>query len=252
MARHRENTQQQVIADRLQRAILPAPGGSGGPAGVRVAVRYIPADPGLHIGGDWYVSARMPDGDLLLSVGDAGGHGIAATTAMTALRHATLGFAATGWPPEEILAGLNAMLCAERGDELATAVVARFHPQSGELTWSRAGHPPMLLANRAGATTLDQPAGSILGVWPEARFGSASRRLDRGDVVLLYTDGFVERPGRTVDEGVRALGRQVGDLLPGAGDAGRDAIGRLVRGLRRVNRRDDACVLAAQLPRRGG
>src|SRR5204863_262204 len=83
---HRENTQQQVIADRLQRAILPAPGGSGGPAGVRVAVRYIPADPGLHIGGDWYVSARMPDGDLLLSVGDAGGHGIAATTAMTALR----------------------------------------------------------------------------------------------------------------------------------------------------------------------
>ena len=244
MARTRGTAHQRVITDRLQRAILPSPGESGGTEGVRVAVRYIAADPGLDVGGDWYFSAPMPDGDVLLSVGDVGGHGIAATTAMTALRHATAGFAATGCPPQQILAGLNALLCGKAGDQLATAVVARFHPPSGELTWARAGHPPILLANRDGVAPLDQPEGAILGVWPDARYGSSRRHVAPGDVVLLYTDGFVERPGRSVDEGVRALGRHVGNVL--AEESG-DGIGELVGRLRRCNPRDDACALAAAI-----
>jgi serine phosphatase RsbU (regulator of sigma subunit) len=244
MARVRGTAEQQVLTDSLQRAILPGPGAAGRTEGVRVAVRYIAADPGLHVGGDWYFSTPLPDGDVLLSVGDAGGHGLAATRAMTALRHATAGFAATGQPPQQILAGLNALLCGQGGHELATAVVARFHPASGELTWSRAGHPPILLANRDGVAPLDQPEGAILGVWPDARYGSAHRHLAPGDVVLLYTDGFVERPGSTVDEGIRALGRQVGSALTeGAGEG----IAWLVRRLRRCNPRDDACALAASI-----
>ncbi|OLB66980.1 MAG: hypothetical protein AUI10_01235 [Actinobacteria bacterium 13_2_20CM_2_72_6] len=242
MARVRGTGQERVLTDQLERAILPSPTASGQPDGVRVAVRYIAADRGLHVGGDWYVSAPLPDGDVLLSVGDASGHGIAATTAMTALRHATAGFAATGAPPEQILSGLNALLCGQARHELATAVVARFHPESGELTWSRAGHPPILLANRDGVAPLDQPDGAILGVWPEARYEAAHRYLAPGDVVLLYTDGFVERPGHTVDEGVQELGRQVGSALaegPGEG------VTRMVGQLRRCNPRDDACALAA-------
>jgi serine phosphatase RsbU (regulator of sigma subunit) len=235
--------EQQALTDRLQRAILPGPDAPGEADRMRVAVRYVAADPALAVGGDWYVSAPMPGGDVLLGVGDVGGHGIAATTAMAQLRHAMAGFAATGCEPSEILAGLNALLCQRPAGDLATAVVARFRPESGELTWSRAGHPPILLANRDGVAPLEQPEGVMLGAWPDSRYGSHSGRLSPGDVVLMYTDGFVERPGRSVEEGVRVLGRQVQRLLA---EATGDRLGRLVRRLRRRNPRDDACVLAAE------
>jgi serine phosphatase RsbU (regulator of sigma subunit) len=214
---------------------------------MRVAARYIPADPEPGPGGDWYLSAEMPGGDLLLSVGDVEGHGAAAAPVMTEVRQEIAGYAATGCPPAEILAGLNEFLCAKPGDDLATAVVARFDPYSGELTWSRAGHLPILLANREGVAPLDQPSGAILGVWPDTRYGSLRRTLSPGDVMLMYTDGFVERPGGSVDDGVQALGSYAWKVLA-AND--RDRPDRLVRGLRRRNPRDDACALAAErLPR---
>jgi serine phosphatase RsbU (regulator of sigma subunit) len=235
--------EQQVLTGRLQRAILPVPQAPPDADRMRLAVRYVAADPELEVGGDWYLSAPMPGGDLLLSVGDVGGHGIAATTAMAQLRHAMAGFAATGYEPPQILESLNTMLCQWPAGDLATAVVARFRPASGELTWSRAGHLPILLADRHGVQPLAQPDGVVLGAWPDARYGSASGRLSPGDVVLMYTDGFVERPGRSVEEGVRALGRQVQKVL---GEATGDRLGRLVRRLRRRNPRDDACALAAE------
>jgi serine phosphatase RsbU (regulator of sigma subunit) len=246
--------EQQVLTDRLQQAILPGPDAPGDADRMRVAVRYVAADPALAVGGDWYLSAPMPGGDVLLGVGDVGGHGIAATTAMAQLRHAMAGFAATGCEPPEILAGLNALLCQRPAGDLATAVVARFRPDSGELTWSRAGHPPILLANHDGVAPLEQPEGVMLGAWPDSRYGSRSGQLSPGDVVLMYTDGFVERPGRSVEEGVRVLGRQVQRVLAEAtGDRLGDRLGRLVRRLRRRNPRDDACVLAAEpLPERAG
>jgi serine phosphatase RsbU (regulator of sigma subunit) len=239
----RTAAERQAITDRLQRAILPEPDRSGGAEGMRVAFRYIAAEAGLDVGGDWYFSGPAPDGDVVFSVGDAGGHGIAATTAMTQLCHATAGLAAAGCPPQQILAGLNALVCGQAGDELATAVVARFRPASGELTWSRAGHLPILLANRDGVSPLDQPGGAILGVWPDARYESSSHRLAPGDVVLMYTDGFVERPGRCVDDGVQALGRYVQKALTRATG---DRLAQLVRRLRRRNPRDDACALAVE------
>jgi serine phosphatase RsbU (regulator of sigma subunit) len=164
---------------------------------------------------------------------------------MVDARRTMAGYVARDCAPAEVLAGLNAHLYGTRNGKLATAVVARFSPASGVLTWSRAGHLPILLANRDGVTPLDQPSGPILGVWPDIPYGSSSRRLEPGDLVLMYTDGFVEEPGYGLDEGVRALGRHAQHLLAGpTGD--RDRVNRLVRRLRRRNPRDDACALAAQ------
>jgi serine phosphatase RsbU (regulator of sigma subunit) len=219
--------------------------GTGAPAPerLRVAVRYIPADPGTDTGGDWYLSAPMPDGDVLLSVGDVEGHGAAASPMMSRMRGEVARYAASGRAPAEVLAGLNRSLCAEPGDDLATAVVARFRPVTGELTWSRAGHLPILLVGRDGVAPLDQPNGAILGVWPDTRYDSLHRTLSPGDVMLMYTDGFVERPGSSVDDGVQALGCHAWKVLA---ETTRDRPDHLVAELHRRNPRDDACALAAE------
>jgi hypothetical protein len=59
----------------------------------------------------------------------------------------------------------------------------------------------------------------------------------------MYTDGFVERPGRSVEDGVRSLSRHVASVLA---DRAGDRLSRLVNRLRRRNPRDDACALAAE------
>lgn len=217
--------------------------GTVAPERLRVAARAIPAEPGTGTGGDWYVSTEMPDGDILLSVGDVEGHGAAASPVMARMREELTRYAGYGCPPDEVLTGLNRFLCAESGDDLATAVVARFSPASGVLTWSRAGHLPILLVGRDGVAPLDQPGGAILGVWPDTRYDCLRRTLSPGDVMLMYTDGFVERPGVSVDDGVRALGCHAWKVLA---QTTRDRPDHLVRGLRRRNPRDDACALAAE------
>jgi serine phosphatase RsbU (regulator of sigma subunit) len=213
------------------------------PERLRVAVRYIPADPDTETGGDWYLSASMPGGDVLLSVGDVEGHGAAASPVMARMREEIARYAACGRAPDEVLAGLNRSLCEEAGEDLATAVVARFSPHTGVLTWSRAGHLPILLVGRDGVAPLDQPNGAILGVWPDTRYDSLRRTLSPGDVMLMYTDGFVERPGTSVDDGVRALGCHAWKVLA---ETTRDRPEHLVRELTRRNPRDDACALAAE------
>jgi serine phosphatase RsbU (regulator of sigma subunit) len=241
--RRRAPTDQQTIKGRLQQAILPAPLSASEVNGMRLAVRCMGADRAVQVGGDWYLTAALPDGDLMLAVGDVGGHGLSATPSMVLLRHAMEAFAIEGREPSEILSGLNSLLCKQASGTLATAVVACYHPVTGQLTWARAGHPPILRAGHDGVEPLSQPAGTALGVLPDGSYGSATTKLDAGDVVLMYTDGFVERPGTSIDDGVRALGDQVRHTLHG-GSTHRPS--DIVDRLRRRNPHDDACALAAE------
>ena len=78
---------------------------------MRIAVRYEGADRSVDVGGDWYLSEPLPDGGLLLAVGDVVGHGLAATATMVRLRNAAVGLAVAGHRPGEILTVLN-RLCA--------------------------------------------------------------------------------------------------------------------------------------------
>jgi serine phosphatase RsbU (regulator of sigma subunit) len=176
-----------------------------GDCGVQVAVRCHSADPTLRIGGDWHLSMPLPGGDLLLAVGDVGGHGLPAAVEMLRLRYAMASFATACADPAAILCHLNKALC-RRGDATATAVAARFSPRSGELTWAQAGHPPVIVASGDRARRLPSPAGTMLGVVPHARYDRAAARLRPGDFIVLYTDGVFRRR-ESVDEGINAMAR---------------------------------------------
>jgi serine phosphatase RsbU (regulator of sigma subunit) len=223
--------------------------------GMRVAGRYISADRDVQVGGDWYVAAPLPDGGLLLAVGDVGGHGLVAATAMVQLRAATTAFALAGYPPERILAALNDLLCRQSARQrravdastaataVATAVVARYRPDTHRLTWARAGHPPMLLAGPAGVDVLYEPGGMMLGVRAGTDYHATTVDMHTADLLLMYTDGFAESPVLGVDEGVRVL---IERLARAREQPRRDRLIALVNGLDQSNPNDDACVLAAE------
>jgi hypothetical protein len=222
----------------LQHLIQPARPAATATHGLRITARCAGAQPGLDIGGDWYLSCVLPDGDLVFAVGDVAGHGLAASPAMLHLRTAMTAFAVEGHPPAVVLSRLNRLLHAPGSSHTATAVLARYHPAQARLTWARAGHPPLLFAEaRTGRVRpLPNPHGPLLGGFPSARYEEASMRLLPGEAVLAYTDGLLAR-GQHFDRAVATL---CGSLSSGlAGERPLDCFDYHAAG-------DDACALLAQ------
>ncbi|MGC9669971.1 PP2C family protein-serine/threonine phosphatase [Planosporangium sp. 12N6] len=252
VAQQRALAQQRELNDQLQQVILPVPTTVTDVNGTRVAVRYLAADDGTDVGtdvgGDWYLALPLADGDVVFAVGDVVGHGLAAAPPMIALRHAAAAYAVAGHEPGEVLAALNTLLCRQGGYATATAVVARYRPRTGELRWARAGHPPIMVAGPDRVDTRYEPAGILLGVYPEAVYEHASVRLGPDDVVLMYTDGLIEQRGHGIDEGVRDLAREVAE---GVRAPRADRLTSILDRLHRRNPTDDACMLAVQPMRVG-
>src|SRR5258708_21506408 len=92
--------QERHVTLELQRAILPLHEAPFDLPGLRAVVRYLPASADSRVGGDWYITAEMPPGDVLLAIGDVAGHGLDAAAGMAPPRGAPAGLATTGAPPE--------------------------------------------------------------------------------------------------------------------------------------------------------
>ncbi|WP_089246912.1 GAF domain-containing SpoIIE family protein phosphatase [Asanoa hainanensis] len=225
----------------LQQIILPIPTGVLHLPGLDVAVRYLPAEVVSRVGGDWYDVVELPDGRSLLAVGDVAGHGIAAAATMARLRHSVAALAVTSTEPGELLAYLNRIVHDDASEPTATVVVAHFDPQTRELTWAQAGHPPPILVSGDGsAAALTRPPGMIVGARPDSRYETVTTTLAEGDTVLLYTDGLIERrDGYDSD--------WLGPLLRGVTGTGHLPVDELIGRLQPANPGDDTCVVALRL-----
>jgi serine phosphatase RsbU (regulator of sigma subunit) len=241
-SQRRRLAEEHRLAAELQQIILPVPDRPVDLGGLRLAVRYLPAEQEARIGGDWFYADVLPDQSLLLAVGDVAGHGLAAASTMARLRNAMAGIAVLTPRPGRVLTALNAVLVRQPGPPvLASAAVARIRPATGAMTWAQAGHPPALVAGPRGVRRLRRPAGIMLGARPDASYAEATTVLEPGDAVVLYTDGLVESAHVFVEDGVRAFADR---LCVAAGTDG-DLLD-VIAGLQAVNPADDACVLAAQ------
>lgn len=186
------------LALRLQQAIMPPTPSPIGTPGLRVAVRYRPAEQRHLVGGDWYDTVVLPTGQVLLVVGDVAGHGIDAATGMVALRNALRGLATTGAGPAQLLSWLNTVANHLTDRVTATVVCGLYDPGSRTLRWARAGHLPPVLVRAGDPAALPLLEGILLGAAPEADYEEESRTLESGDVLLMYTDGLIERRDRSV------------------------------------------------------
>ncbi|MEU1123351.1 SpoIIE family protein phosphatase [Streptomyces sp. NPDC005899] len=243
---HRARAERRMAAE-LQEALLPARPGSlppsgPGPGGLDIAARYLPAGSGDLIGGNWYDALRLPDGHLLLTVGELTGHGIHATTAMATLLGALRGMAVAGVGPGALLGHLNQLIECSAQPALGSAVCCRFDPATGTLTWAQAGHPAPLLFRGATGRPLPPVDGVPLGAVSGVAYEQDQVVLLPGDVLMLHTDGLARRSGR--DTGPQALL----ELAPRLAEArsAQDCVRTVAAEFGGDERIEDACVLVAR------
>jgi serine phosphatase RsbU (regulator of sigma subunit)/anti-sigma regulatory factor (Ser/Thr protein kinase)/transcriptional regulator with GAF, ATPase, and Fis domain len=199
--------QQRETALALQHAIL-------GPAHLPhgFAVRYQAASRPLQVGGDWYDIVDLEDGRIALTVGDCVGHGLAAATVMGQVRSACRALLLDHPSPRAALAGLDRFAARLPGAEGTTAVCAVLNPDTGELVYSSAGHPPPILVDADGTTrTLDDGHTIPLGIRPDRPRPEADVTLPARATLLLYTDGLVERRRSALEHGIDRVAALVQD-----------------------------------------
>ena len=225
----------------LQRAILPLHEDPFDLPGLRAVVRYLPASQDSRVGGDWYITAEMPGGHVLVAIGDVGGHGLAAAAGMARLRGALAGLAITGSPPERLVGWLNDLVHHVGPEHTASVIAGYFDPPTRVLTWAQAGHPPPLLVRGSQARPLTAPAGILLGAG-RGDYQQASLSLQPGDLLLLYSDGLIERRDRSLEEGLATLT----SAAAGISDPGQ-LIAAVLAALGSTDPEDDTCVVALRV-----
>ncbi len=198
---------------------------------------------GSSFGGDFVVSHS--DGKILeVALVDVSGKGIDAGTRALLLSGAFGGLLGSV-PREEFLPACNAyMRRGQTTEGFVTAVHLWLDLTSGEYVISSAGHPPAVHYDAAaGRWDITRAHGIVLGVVADLR-GAASESergvLQRGDALMLYTDGMVESPGRDIDAGTDRLLGEAERLLSGGFRAGAPA---LVAAMQREIGSSDDCAL---------
>jgi serine phosphatase RsbU (regulator of sigma subunit) len=190
-------------AQALQRALLPQvlpplPAATA-------AARYLPAGPGVDVGGDWYDVIPLSADRVALVIGDVMGHGLPEAVIMGRLRTAVQTLSDLELPPDEILGHLNDLVNGLGDDTFATCLYAIYDPSTGTLTFARAGHPPPAVVSPDGAVRFAQTATDPpLGV-AEPPFEAVELTVPEDGLVVLYTDGLIESPACDTDTGLSRL-----------------------------------------------
>ena len=246
--RQAERLHDVVIA--LQSELLPA----GLPVlpGVQLAASYLLADSDRAAGGDWFDAISRPDGRVALVVGDVVGHGVTASAVMGQLRAVLQDRLEAGAEIVDALAAVDRFARRVPAAHAATVCVAVLDPGDGSLAYCTAGHPSPLIITAGGATRY-LPGTGGMPLATTGHFPVAADRLGVGDLLLLYSDGILERPDRSVPASAAELARVAADAAagralhePDATPAERVCTQTVELLVRATGHSDDITLLAAQ------
>lgn len=193
------------IALTFQRRLMP--GLPKTPGWVDLAAWYRPAT-GLAIGGDWYQVLDGGGGRVAAVVGDAVGHGLVAAAAMGQLRASIATAVVNNADPDRMIAAVD-LFAMQGADTLGASVAYVLFDPAGPARYASAGHVPVLRVPANGRGELleggrrpllgfrlaDEPDHTVAADFP----------FDPGDVVVMFTDGLVERRGESIDTGLQRL-----------------------------------------------
>jgi PAS domain S-box-containing protein len=190
----------------LQRSLLPQ--SLPRLEGMEFAVRYEPAAPGLQVGGDWYEVVAREDGQVGLVIGDVAGRGIQPASVMGRVRPALRAYLADGLAPCDAVERLDELLKEAERPEMTTVFLLTLDPASGSAEYVRAGHPPALLRRPDGRVQELSGRGTPpVGIFERLDCRSHSIEVPPGSLLLLYTDGLIERRGEGLEVGLERLKR---------------------------------------------
>ncbi|MCK8433194.1 SpoIIE family protein phosphatase [Streptomyces sp. D2-8] len=238
---------QRKVAETMQNHLLPQ---MPGVPGLQMTVRYLPAPDASQVGGDWYDAFPLADASTALAIGDVVGHDLEAAAGMAQVRNMLRAYA---WsqhePPSRIVERLDEAIQHITDVTMATTIFARIEPaEEGhwQLSWTNAGHPPPLLISRDGlARYLTDGHGILLGTQTGTRRPDATAQLPPGSTLVLYTDGLIEAPRSTLDEGLDRLRQHAAALAHRPLASFTD---QLLRRVRPAGNDDDVAVLALRVP----
>ena len=185
----------------LQRTLLPED--FPNIEGVRLDRLYRPA--AAEVGGDWYAVVPLPPRRVGLAVGDVAGHGVEAATVMANLRFALKAVAFDGAKPGEVLERLNQMMHHYGNDTFVTACYGVLDLDAMLWRQALAGHVPPVLARGNTTALLESRPGPPLGVSTDAGYADETYDVEPGSMLLLYSDGLVERRGESLADGLERL-----------------------------------------------
>jgi serine phosphatase RsbU (regulator of sigma subunit) len=232
--------EQRSIAQTLQQALLPAQ--LPRLPGLSVSARYVPAQAGGDVGGDWYDVVAVDEEQVLLVIGDVSGHGVEAATTMALVRHATLAYVAEDHRPASVLAKLSDFVSGGPGDYFATVLCALIDVDGHRIALASAGHlAPLLMAGGEGEY-LEVRAEPPIGFPHRTPFREATFPVPPRATLVAFTDGLVERRGEVLDEGLERL-RAMAIREPSTDD---DLLAKLARDLTSDDHRDDTALVSIQ------
>ena len=175
------------LAGEVQRRMIPAEGPNV--PGFDIAAVYVPC---FELGGDFYDFIRLGRDNIGIAVCDVVGKGVRASLLMASLRAALRAHATSVYDLSEILANLNADMCAiSMPGDFATLFYGVLDVRARRLTYANAGHPPPLLV-RDGQIRELAAGGGVIGIDDQARFPHDVVDCHSGDVIFAFTDGLNE------------------------------------------------------------
>jgi sigma-B regulation protein RsbU (phosphoserine phosphatase) len=193
VAKEKERLQSEVqIASEVQNQLFPR----SAPA-MKTIELFGACQPARMVSGDYFDYLCLPNGNLALAIGDVAGKGISAALLMASIQSIMRTQLAAGddggrFSTSRMVAQLNRQLYASTAPEkYATFFFGVYDEASRLLTYTNAGHLPPLLV-RDGATSLLDVTGTVVGLFPSMAYKEESIRIERGDLLIGYTDGITE------------------------------------------------------------
>jgi sigma-B regulation protein RsbU (phosphoserine phosphatase) len=241
--RERQRLEQELsIAREIQQALVPQ--------GVRdyphfsITGVYRPCN---EVGGDYFDVFPLPDGRIALLIADVAGKGLGAALLTTMLQGALSGMT-LGVDPVKVFNHLNQFLCQRAAVGRCATMFFGLLDLGGALEFVRAGHPTPLLLRQGEVSELYSTGSLPIGLVETELFTSSHIQLERGDTLLLYTDGVTEAEDRNrnlfQDERLKeAFGQHPNSSLKTLLDGVGSAVEKFTEG---ASQADDLTLLAVR------
>jgi phosphoserine phosphatase RsbU/P len=178
------------IAQQIQLSLLPA--SPPELAGIEIGGRCVSA---AHVGGDYYDYFLRDDTTIDILIADVSGHSVGAALVMTEVRTLLRAQVSSSHNASSILMGLNAQLYDDltRAELFITMFYATYNSATGRLSYANAGHNHPMICRKGQPAGIELDAeGLIIGVKQSVVFEERIMELQKGDVLLFYTDGLTE------------------------------------------------------------
>ncbi|MBE0448667.1 MAG: SpoIIE family protein phosphatase [Actinobacteria bacterium] len=178
------------IADTLQEALITMPDRIDG---IEFGHLYRSATEATKVGGDFYDLFALEHGKVGVLVGDVAGKGLDAAALTSVVKNAVKAHAYEDSTPAMILSKTNDLVAKiSSPGEFVTMVFGVLDMATGTLTYCSAGHPPAMIKRKEGGVELLGKHSPMIGAFSGIHYRSDKAVLNKGDILVLYTDGLIE------------------------------------------------------------